>query len=95
MAESNTTPKFLIVADGDISVIPMQRVVPERQDIRWSCEAIKNSVFESFSLSLIFTILFRISANTARQLEVDTCSSPGNVGQRVITLVYHLRRCGT
>ena len=51
MAESNTTPKFLIVADGDISVVPMHRVVPERRDIMCGGEAIKNSVLESLSLS--------------------------------------------
>ena len=80
MAESNTTPKFLMVADGDISVVPMQRVVPERRDIRWGGEAIKNSVFESLSLSLFFAIQFRISATQRDNLKMTHAASPGNFG---------------
>ena len=41
MAESKTTPKFMIVAYGDISVVPMQVEVSERLCIRWGGEAIK------------------------------------------------------
>ena len=66
MAESNTTSKFLIVADGDISVVPMQR-----RYIRWGGEAIKNSVFESLSLSLptnCFNVINFISLKHQRKI---------------------------
>ena len=83
MAESNTTPKFLIVADGDISVVPMHRVVPERRDIMCGGEAIKNSVFESLSLSLFFVIQFWISATQRDNLNMTHAASPGNFGSKV------------
>ena len=66
MAESNTTPKFMIVADGDISVVPMHRVVSERRDIRCGGEAIKNSV-----LLVEFEFIF-LSSNFGFQQHSET-----------------------
>ena len=88
MAESNTTPKFLIVADGDISVVPMQRVVPERRDIMCGGEAIKNSVFESLSLSLFFVIQFRISATQRDNLNMTHAASPGLLWVKSVIHLY-------
>ena len=64
MVESNTVSKFLILADGDISVAPMPGVVPERRNIRRGGEAIRNSVWTPrvVNLSLFLVIQFWISA---------------------------------
>ena len=83
MAESNTTPKFLIVADGDISVVLTHRVVPERRDIRCGGEAIKNSVLQSLSLSLFSVIQFRISATQRDILKITHAASPVKFGSKV------------
>ena len=69
MAESNINFKFLIVADGDISLVPMSRIVQERRDIRWDGEAIRNSVFESLGLRFFFFFQLRISVRSQKTLK--------------------------
>ena len=52
--ESKVMPKFLMVGDGVITSEPIRKVMSESLLILWEDAAMRNSVFDSLSLSMFF-----------------------------------------
>ena len=80
MVKSKVTPRFLIVDDGWIASEPMQMVMFLSVTRLCFEAAMKNSVLDSLSLSLLDDIQRPISMTQDESLKVAQAASPGVFG---------------